>query len=58
MIAKILCVICFLILIWCITGCSALLPIGQEARYGHLGVELRYYPPAPNVLAEQPVLAK
>jgi hypothetical protein len=34
----------FLLLLW-LSGCSTLLPIGEQGRYGYMALECRYLPP-------------
>jgi hypothetical protein len=38
-------------------ACTVTIPIGQEARYGVVGLSMSYQPPI-NILAEQPNLGK
>jgi hypothetical protein len=43
------------------TACSAILPLGQDGRYGALALECRYHPPVPDyyhVIGTQPHLEK
>jgi hypothetical protein len=30
---------------WLLSGCSALLPIGEHGRFGYMALECRYLPP-------------
>jgi hypothetical protein len=43
------------ILVLFLTGCTVTIPLGQEARYGVVGLSMSYLPPI-NILAEQPNL--
>lgn len=56
MIAK-LCLLAMLVaLLWYLTGCAAVIPIGRDGQHGFLHVECRYMAPLPNILREKPDL--
>jgi hypothetical protein len=42
------------ILILLFPACTVTIPLGQDARYGVVGLSVSYQPPFPNVLADQP----
>jgi hypothetical protein len=54
MIFKIFIALVFAVLIWFFCGCTVTIPLGQDAKYGVVGISMSYHPPFPNVLADQP----